>query len=203
MAITSVALTSAAQTHYGTPPNDVAAFLGTFAYDQISATAGKITIDIQNTTDPSFSGYLVAMAWNTPTAGSPTISTLKILYNNTSLDLIKTAPQAFDCLDAVTGYGNATMGLAINSAGMGTPSVTWNCAGVVPGGPGDALRSWQKGTIVIALTGSSMGSIQASSFSAIASSGANGNWFPVHFRWLRGNDFHTNTTVGDDFVGSA
>lgn len=203
MAITSVPLTSAGQTHFGATGNQVGEFLGTFAYESVSATAGTITIDIQNVTDPSLFGAIVAMAWCTPTAGSPTISTLSIFYNNTGLDLIATAPGAFDCLDAVTGYGNATMGLAIRSTEAASPTRTWNCVGVSPSGPEAGIRPWQKGTIVIKLTGSSMGSIQASSFSAIASSGAAGNWFPVHFRWLRNTSIHTSSLVGEDYVGSA
>lgn len=203
MAITTVTLTSASQTHYGTTPNDVGEFFGKFSYDNISATSGRILIDIQNITDPKVFGTIVAMAWNTPTDGTPTLSTLAITYNNTGLDLIKTSPSAFDCLDATTGFGNATMGLAIRSVRAATPTATWNCAGVIPHGPRDGIRSWQVGTIVIAVTGSSMGSIQASSFSAIASSGANGNWFPVHFRWLNNTGITTVSTVGDDYVGSA
>lgn len=203
MAITTVTLTSAAQTHYGTTPNNVGAFLGKFSYDNISTISGRILIDIQNITDPNVHGTIVAVAWNTPTAGSPTLSTLAITYNNTGLDLINTAPSAFDCLDATTGFGNATMGLAIRSKENASPVETWNCAGVIPHGPRAGIRSWQVGTIVIAVTGSSMGSLQASSFSAIASSGVNGNWFPVHFRWLNDTGITTVSTVGDDYVGSA
>lgn len=203
MAITTVTITSAAQTHYGTAPNNVGQFLGTFSYDNISATVGRILIDIKNVTDPQVKGTIVAMAWNTPTAGTPTLSTLSIAFNNTGLDLINTAPSAFDCLNATTGFGNATMGLAIRSTENSSPTKTWNCAGVIPHGPRAGIRSWQQGTIIIAVTGSSMGSIQASSFSAIASTGTNGNWFPVHFRWLNDTGITTSGIVGDDFVGSA
>lgn len=201
--IQTVSLSSSGQTHYGAAPNNVGEFIGKFSYHNISATQGRILIDIQNITDSMIHGSIVAFAWNTPTAGSPTISSLSVVYNNTGLDLINTAPSAFDCLDATTGFGNATMGLAIRSSEGAVPTRTWNCAGVISHGPRSGLRSWQKGTIILALSGTNMDQLQASSFSAIASSGANGNWFPVHFRWLNDTGITTTGTVGDDYVGSA
>ena len=201
--IYTVALTSAEQTHYGTEPNNVASFLGTFTYDHISDTSGRIIVDIENNTDPSISGSIVALGWCTPTAGTPDISSLKISYNNTGLDLIAAAPGAFDCLNAVTGYGNATIGLAIRSAEASSPTRTWNCVGVSPSGPEAGIRAGQKGTIVIDVIGTNLNSLQASSFSDTASSGAAGNWFPVHFRWLNNTSIHTSSLVGEDYIGSA
>lgn len=204
MAITTVGLSSIGQPHYGTSPNNVGAFTGVFAYSQISTTAGQITITIQNTTDPSVAGSIVAIGWCTPTAGSPTISSLKISFNNTGFDLINTAPSAFDCLDATTGYGTATMGLAIPSTeSKTTPTCTWNCPGVNPRGARNGIRSFQIGTIVIDVAGTSLGSLSAPNFVINTSGPTHPVWLPVHFKWLRNTDIQTNTVVGDDYVSSS
>ena len=175
MAITTVPLSSVGQTHYGTAPNNVGAFVGTFAYNNISATQGVLTITGR-----------------------------AITFNDTNMDLITTAPAAFDCANAVTGYGNATMGLAISSTATPTqPVVTWDCPGVNPAGPKGALRPQAQGTIVISVSGTGLGAITASSFQGALSSGTHAAWFPVHFRWLNDNDLQTNTTIGDDYVASS
>ena len=180
MAITTVPLSSVGQTHYGTAPNNVGAFTGTFAYDNRSATLGVITLTIRNATNPAARGSLVAVAWNTP-AGA-TITNLAIAFNDTSFDLINIAPAAFDCANGVTGYGNATMGVALPSTETTTqPVVTWNCPGVIPRGPRSGLRPQQSGTVIVAIGGSGLGAVSAAAFQAALSSGANATWFPGSF----------------------
>lgn len=190
MPITTVSLSSAGQVHYGTPPNNVGAFGGTLAYEPRSASNGVLNITIQNTTDPSVRGCIVGIGLAIPAGATVTLA--GITYRECMFDV---TVGTIDCMDSVTGYGNAGITLSIQG-------LTWNCPGVIPHGPRAGLRSFQTATITLSLSGTALLGLTASDWHGALTSGTHSAFCPVHFRWINENNIQDYGIQGDDYVSS-
>lgn len=164
-------------------------FLGALQYLVSSPTAAILSFQVQNTSDPAVRGFLTSFSFGNP---SGLITGVQVLFNNTGMDVIggPTFSGGIDCKNAITSWGNADIGF---STGADFNNIDYK------GLKRSTIVGWQNGVFQLALTGTSLNTLNEASFHAQLTSGATPVFFPCHFMWM--ND--EQSAAGDVFVASS
>lgn len=180
----AIAFSSVPGTLIGSVP---VSFSGALQYTGLTTTQGILTIQVQNTTDPSLRGYMLAFAFGNPAAR---ITAVAPTYINTGMGQIGSPSYSasFDCNNAVTSYGTYDIGFSANGT-------DWNNTGYILT-PRAGIRPGQTGVFQMTLTGTNMLALNEGNFQASLSSG--GRFFTTNFGLM--ND--EQGTTGRNYIAA-